>query len=50
MISDELTIVGRPIDTRAFNALVFNNLIPNYSNIVEAMVIRGGGPLSFAEL
>lgn len=50
MIADELAAARRPIDVGALNASIFNNLIPDYSEIIAAMAVREGGPIGFTTL
>lgn len=50
MIADELATAGRPVDPGAMNASIFNNLGHDYFEVVAAMTILEGGPLSFTSL
>lgn len=50
LVVDELAAVGRPSDPGMVNASIYNNLRPDYSEIVVAMSIREGGSISSTEL
>jgi len=40
LIAEELAAAGAPVDSRVFNAAVFTNLQPNFSQAVMALVVR----------
>lgn len=50
LIVDEPKAAGRALDLGTVNVVIYINLGPDYSEIVEAMSIWGGGPISFTEL
>lgn len=47
---EELVTTGQPVHLPALNTSVFNNLRLEFSEVVSALAVRGGDPLSFAEL
>lgn len=49
-LADELVVARQPLYLGALNASIFNNLGPNYLEIVSALVVSGGALVSFPKL
>lgn len=50
LIAEELPAARRSVHTSALNSLIYKNLGLEFSEVVSALAVRGGNPLSFAEL
>lgn len=50
LLADELATADRPVHPSTHNVSIFNYLGVDFSNMVLALAMHGGGPISFAEL
>lgn len=41
VLSDELAAASKTLDTELFNAIIFNNIGPEYLEVVAAFSIKG---------